>query len=358
MTEIRLQTLVYGTALVAMTGWLVYIGQATLMPIVAGLISATALFSATEALQHVPIIGATPAWIRRLLVLLGFVAVVALLALIMVTDVQRVIATLPAYQDNLISAISSASQFAGLESVPNWDHIRDVTIGRIDLQRFLVTLLSSSTSLGGEVFLIVLYAIFLLAERIQFSEKLMRAMSSEDSAHHVLAIFIKVNQRIGDYLAVKTLINAILGVISFAIMWLIGIHFAVFWAILIGLLNYIPYFGSLIGVAFPVVLSLAQFGSWQTALVSLITLTAAQVYVGNFLEPRMIGRSVNLSPFVVLIALSIWTALWGLPGAILAIPMTAAVVSILAEIPSTRPLAIMLSSDGDAVLADIDDDDS
>lgn len=355
MMEIRLQTLVLATALIVMMGWLVFIGQAILMPIVAGLISATVLFSATDALQRVPIVGAAPPWVRRLLVLLGFVAVVALLALIMVSNVQRVIAALPDYQDNLISAISSASRFAGLNTVPNWEHIREVTIGRIDLQRFIMTLLSSTTSLGGQIFLIVLYAAFLLAERIQFSEKLVRAMATEESAHQILTIFIKVNQRIGDYLAVKTLVNAILGLISFVIMWLIGIHFALFWAILIGLLNYIPYFGSLLGVLFPVVLSLAQSGSWQMAFWSLITLTAAQMYVGNFLEPRMIGRSVNLSPFVVLVALSIWTTLWGLPGAILAIPMTAGVVSILAEIPSTRPFAIMLSSDGGVVL-DTDND--
>lgn len=352
MTKIRLQTLVLATAFVVMVGWLIYLGQTVLMPIVAGLISATVLFSATDALQRVPFIGAAPPWLRRVLVLLVFVAAVAGLALIMVSDVQRVIAAIPTYQNNLIDAISSATRFAGLDTVPNWDHIREVTIGRIDLQHFIMSLLSSTTSLGGQIFMVVLYAIFLVAERTQFSEKLMHAMATEESADRVLTIFFKVNQRIGNYLAVKTLVNAILGLISYVIMWLIGIHFALFWAILIGLLNYIPYFGSLLGVLFPVLLSLAQSGSWQMAFWSLVTLTAAQMYVGNFLEPRMIGRSVNLSPFVVLVALSIWTTLWGLPGAILAIPMTAAVVSIMAEIPATRPFAIMLSSDGQAVLED------
>lgn len=349
MTELRLNTLVLTLAFVLMVGWLVYMGQAILMPIVGGVISATIVSSAANALGRVQGIGSTPLWMRRTLVLIGFIAVVAALALVMISNAQRIIAALPGYQENLVSAISSASRWIGLEAVPNWEQIRAVTIGRIDLERLIGALLSSTTSLGGQIFLIVLYAIFLIAERIQFSEKLNHAMAREESVDQVLAIFLKVSQRTGDYLAVKTLVNAILGVISFVIMWLIGIDFAVFWAVLIGLLNYIPYFGSLIAVLFPVLLSLAQFGSWQTAFLSLVTLTTAQVYVGNFLEPRIVGRSVNLSPFVVLVSLSVWSTLWGLPGAVLAIPMTAAMVIILAEIPATQPVAIMLSSDGDVV---------
>jgi hypothetical protein len=101
-----------------------------------------------------------------------------------------------------------------------------------------------------------------------------------------------------------------------------------FWAVVIGLFNYIPYVGSIIGVALPVVLSLAQFGSFGTTAVLAGLLMAAQTWVGNILEPRMIGRQLNLSPFVVLVALSVWSALWGLPGAILAIPMTSMLVII------------------------------
>ena len=80
---------------------------------------------------------------------------------------------------------------------------------------------------------------------------------------------------------------------------------------------------------------------------ALVLLMAVQTYVGNILEPRMIGKSVNLSSFVVLLALVFWTTIWGLPGAILSIPLTSVLVILLAENPSTRPLAIMFTSDGD-----------
>ena len=78
----------------------------------------------------------------------------------------------------------------------------------------------------------------------------------------------------------------------------------------------------------------------------MLALSGVQVLVGAYLEPRMMGRTFNLSPFVVVVALSVWGALWGLAGAILAVPMTASLVLVLAEIGQTRPVAVMLSANG------------
>jgi predicted PurR-regulated permease PerM len=93
----------------------------------------------------------------------------------------------------------------------------------------------------------------------------------------------------------------------------------------------------------PVILSLAQFASISTTLMLAVLLTAAQMWVGNFLEPRMIGRGLNMSPFVVITALSLWTGLWGLPGAILAIPLTSMIAIILGGFEGTRFIAVLLS---------------
>ena len=128
-------------------------------------------------------------------------------------------------------------------------------------------------------------------------------------------------------------------------MWLFGVDFALFWAILIGLLNYIPFIGSLLGVIFPVLLSIAQFGSAQTTILILTLLAAAQLLVGNGLEPRMIGKKVNMSPFVVLVSLSLWTSLWGVAGSILAIPLTSILAIVFSHFDGTRPFAVLLSAD-------------
>ena len=93
------------------------------------------------------------------------------------------------------------------------------------------------------------------------------------------------------------------------------------------------------------ILSLAQFGSLGTTAVLGTLLIAAQTYVGNVLEPRVIGRQLNISPFVVLVALSVWTALWGLPGAILAIPLTAMIAIVCEAFAPTRFVAVLLAND-------------
>ncbi len=346
MINLRLQTFVFATALAIMLGWLLYVGQDIILPIVAGIISAYIIWATAEALERIPGVKRAPSWLRQILVLLGFVLALAFMVFLLSIEAERVVAATPRYQRNLMVIVTQAAQLAGFQDEPTWASIRHMTLDRINLQTLLATLAASMTNLGGQVVLIALYAGFLLAERVQFVKKLLIAVTTEESARQTLDVLGQVNRRVGAYLAIKTLINVVLALASYAIMWMIGIDFAVLWAILIGLLNYIPYVGSLIGVMFPVVLAVAQFGAIGPVLVALTALTAVQMFVGNILEPRVLGRSVNLSPFIVLVALSFWTALWGLPGAILAIPMTSIVAIVLASAEPTRPLAIMFSSNG------------
>jgi predicted PurR-regulated permease PerM len=130
-------------------------------------------------------------------------------------------------------------------------------------------------------------------------------------------------------------------------MWLLGIEHAGFWAIMIGVLNYVPYVGSVIAVFFPVTISLVQFASFTQAAEALVLLTVPQMAIAYYVEPKFLGRTVNLSPFTVLLSLAVWSALWGMMGAVLAIPLTAMVAIILAEIPSTRFVAVLMSDNGD-----------
>ena len=130
-------------------------------------------------------------------------------------------------------------------------------------------------------------------------------------------------------------------------MWLMGVENAVFWAFLIAMFNYIPYVGSFAGVAVVVLYVAFAYGDLGLIALSLALLTAAQVYVGNILEPRIFARTLNLSPLTVLLALVVWSAIWGLAGAILAVPLTSIVTIVLAAFPSTRPIAVLASRDGD-----------
>jgi predicted PurR-regulated permease PerM len=339
-------TVLASVTLAIAIGWLLWVGQAILLPIIAALITLYVLTAAASGLGRLPVLDLTPPWFRKLIVLALFVAGAVGLSAMVTANVTQAVAQLPVYAENIEALVARAAARFGLAQEPAWEQLRVLVSERVDVGQLAGQLIGVLSSLGGQVLLVVLYAAFLFVERGTFERKLSLAFTDQGRRDRARAFLEAANERIGNYLVVKTVVNILLGAISLVVMLALGIDFALFWAVLIGLLNYIPYVGSLVGVAFPVLLALAQFGSFAVAGITLVGLTIAQQVVGSVIEPRMMGRAFNLSTFVVLLSLSFWAAIWGLPGAILAVPMTSILVIILAEIEATRPVAVMLSADG------------
>lgn len=336
--------LVLAVLLAVMSGWIMVVGKSILLPILVAVISTYVLVTASNWLGRQRLSAWAPEWLRRLLVLAAFVLAVFALVGEFVSTAEQVLDRLPVYKENLETMVIGLMQSFGVDQKPNWSVLVERFTDTITAPKLISFGLSSLGSMSGAVFMVVIYAMFLMSERASFEQKIATAMPGE-SAKWTQEIVHDINQAIGDYLAAKTLVNVILGALSLVVMLFFGVDFAIFWAILIGLLNYIPYVGSLMGVVFPVLLTLAQFGSLQTTLLVAGCLTALQIWVGNGLEPRLIGRRVNMSPTVVLISLSVWSALWGLPGAILAIPITSILAIVLGSFAVTRPLAVLLAED-------------
>ena len=336
----------YATALTLMLGWLLWIGKPILLPVFAAVISVYILSTAAASMQALPILGRLPAWARRGLILILFAIVVVLLFILVINNLVQVVVILPQYESNLEQLITDNASILGIENEPTWENLRRATLDQIDLRAWMTPALLSLRGFGVTLFLVVLYSSFFIAERGVMARKVMIAMGDEDVGERTIQLLSRINERIGQYLFVKTVVNIILGALSFIILLFFGIEFALFWAVLIAFLNYIPYIGSMIGVIFPVLLSLAQFGTLSMAGAVMVALTIAQIFVAFFLEPRMMGRAFNLSPFVVLLALAFWSSLWGLPGALLAVPLTVSLILVFAELKATRPIAVLLSASG------------
>lgn len=343
MKDAPFLNLVLSVILLIAVGWLLSIGQSILLPIFIAVIAVYVMVSASAALGQLPVLRRLPAVFLRILVLGAFTVALLFLVAIVASTLKEIATVAPTYEANLRTMIEGVAGRLGLEEKHLWAEIRSATLDRIDAQRVVLAALSGFTSAGTTIFLVVVYAGFLMAERGTFPLKVSAALIDEERSATAMRVVTDVNAQIGQYLLIKTLINLVLGAISFVILWMMDVDFALFWAIAIALLNYIPYVGSYIGVAFPVVLSIGQFASLQTTLILLILLVTAQVYVGNLLEPRWIGRQLNMSPFAVLVALSLWAALWGVPGAILAIPMTSILIIVTSSFPATRFIAVLLS---------------
>ncbi len=345
-SSINVVTVASAVLLTVLAGWLIVIGQSLLMPIVIGVIIVYILTNAAEALGRMPVVGVLPHGLRLLLV--GLIALGGAVYLISLTmyNAGSIVSSLPEYTKNLQGLFDRASEYFKLETVPSVSNMVADIQQAMDLNTVAGMVASGLSGVGAFLVTALLYAMFLLSEWTDFPSKMRRAFHDETHADTAMNTLRQISERIGGYLATKTLINVILGVASYIIMLVIGVEYAAFWAIWIGLLNYIPYIGSVLGVLFPVALTLAQFGTFGHSIAAFVLLMSAQLVVGNVLEPRMLGRSVNMSPFVVLAALAFWMEVWGVIGAILAIPMTSMLMIILAEIPGTRAIAALMSEDG------------
>jgi predicted PurR-regulated permease PerM len=277
-------------------------------------------------------------------VVIGLVFV--LLAYLIMANKERALALAPQYQQSLLAAIQQLAVRFGFETEPTWATLRQELMAQINLQRLAGSLLSSLGSVLVTFVVVFLYATFLLIERRGFAAKLANLSHDPRRVARIREVIGAINRRIGSYLALKTLLSLLLGAASYAVMALYGLDFAALWALLTAFLNFVPYVGSVLGVVLPVLMALVQFQELGPVLTLLLALTALQFVIGNFLDPYVMGNSLNLSPFAILISLAVWSELWGIPGAFLAVPITAILTIVFSEFPGLRPVAVLLSRNG------------
>jgi AI-2 transport protein TqsA len=344
-----------GALLAVALGWVMHVGKTVFVPIVFSVLIVYVITGLARLLERLPAVGPyLPLQLRYFFSICGIGLVVAAGVSLIISNVGRVVALAPVYQESLLSKIHQAMVYFGIERAPTWTTLRDDFLGQINIQTLVGSTVVSATAVLTTLLVVFLYVSFLLLEKRFLPDKLQRLSGDPRAVVRIQRVLNDINARIGAYLALKTFINIILGLVSWAILTLMGVDFAGFWAVVIGVLNYVPYIGSALGVLFPVAMSIVQFNDLATVLTLLLSLSAAQFVIGSFLDPYLLGNQLNLSPFVILASLAIWSALWGIPGAFLAVPITAVLVIILSGFDGTRPIAVLLSRNG-LVGEDLDD---
>jgi AI-2 transport protein TqsA len=192
--------------------------------------------------------------------------------------------------------------------------------------------------------LVFLFVLFLIAEKVTFPHRLELAFGNVQG-DRIMAIVESINQAISQYIAVKTLVSALAGILSYAVLAGFGVELAASWALLIFLLNYIPYVGSLIACALPIMISFLQFEDalWMPIVIAVL-LIGIQQGIGSWIEPRMAGQRLDVSPLLIVLSLTFWWTVWGIFGAILAVPLLVIVRIVLDNIPETKPIATLMSN--------------
>ncbi len=255
------------------------------------------------------------------------------------TQFARSINTYENQFDNAVNRIT------GLVGNDVTTFIRDNLVS-IDMSYVARLLLGSATSLLNQFFLISLYVAFLMAERLAFRKKIQLAAGNPQLGAELASVLDAISYSLQRYVGVKTFISLVTAMISYSVFRLLGLEYAETWAVLTFALNFIPSIGSIIAVLFPAMIALVQFESIGPFLIIVLGCGTVQFLIGNFLDPAMLGRSLNMSTFLVILALTFWTTVWGLIGAFLSVPMTVCILIIFSHIPALRPVAILMSLNG------------
>lgn len=194
---------------------------------------------------------------------------------------------------------------------------------------------------GGFVVLVLVFVVLLLIEVQPFEHRLRRHMTEETAANWLdLTHSIAVN--VHRFMLTRTFTSAITGVLTGLFTWAIGLDFPLVWGVIAFVLNYIPVLGSVVAVIPPTLVALLQPNCLWLAPTTLGGLTIIQMGVGNYLDPLLQGRYLSLPPLLVFFSLVFWGWVWGIPGALLGVPLTVAIVITCQHFENTRWLAQLL----------------
>ncbi len=213
-----------------------------------------------------------------------------------------------------------------------------------NIGRFLATLSRSIFVFISQLVLVVIFLFFILMGKPFFRYKILKSFSAED-ADQIAGITFSITGQIRRYLSLQFLISFTTGVLVWLALEIIGVDFAVTWGALAFFLNFIPTVGTIVASIPPILLALIQFyPSLWPGVVTLISLLTIQLGMGNALAPKLMGDQLNLSPVVVLLSLLFWGWLWGIVGALLSIPIAAAIKIVCENIETLHPISVMMGS--------------
>lgn len=336
-----------------------YVGREIFVPVALAILLSFALASPVSALQRLKV----PRGIAVVGVVLFAFAIIFALGSLIAAQLNRLAGDLPSYQVTIQSKIQSVRGITGGSStleraagmlqdlgkeldkpkgaVPEKSvspslgsplgsrpvapvpvEVLQPDPGALESLRSLIAPLISPLATTG---IIVIFVIFILIQREDLRNRLIRLAGSHD-LQRTTAALDDAGNRLSRLFLNQLLINTGFGILIGARLWLIGIPSAVLWGILAAVLRFVPYIGSIIAAAFPLALAVAVQPGWSMLVWTAALFFVVEPAVGQIVEPMVYGRSTGLSPIAVVVSATFWTALWGPIGLVLATPLTVCLV--------------------------------
>lgn len=289
-----------------------------------------------------------PSWLATIIAVLVIIVVVLFFVWFVFFSVDMLIQKVPSYSarlaeiDGLLKSVSK--RWVQIpEDVSFFSFLKIDWVGNI-IMPTLRSVSSSAIGIMSSGLIIILMTVFLLGERHVIIPKMMSFIHESDE-DKVPIIWDRIVRQVSRYMSIKILISVVTGAVFYLIAIISGLDFALLWGVMAVVLNFIPTIGSILITALMILMSIIQFApSFGPIVFVAVGTILTQNIIGNFLDPRLSGNSLNLSPFIILAALGLFGFIWGVVGMFLAVPLLSVVQIICANIDSARPIAILISS--------------
>jgi AI-2 transport protein TqsA len=285
-----------------------------------------------------------PARLQGLAVLLAMllivgagVAAIAVISLALLPVTERA----PDYVDRLQEQLEAWRGWAGAHGIAmpaGFDLAGTVMSGGA---QSVVWGLTSAGEVLVFLVLVFFFALLMLVEASAWRRKTQAALRRRHTAA-VLETVAEVADKVRRFVMVRSFVSLIAAFAQGGWLWLMGVDFAPFWAVLIFFFNYLPNVGSIVVGTLATLLAFVQFGPGWAAVVAVGMIGIDQL-LGNFFDPKLQGRHLDVSSLVVLLAVIFWGWMWGVGGALLAVPLTVTIILVCAQVPALEPIAVLLS---------------
>lgn len=287
-------------------------------------------------------------WVLGIIIVFSIVIIaVLILATLLIKSLGEIIDIFPKYEERFTIIYTSLAEIFGLPFDAD-NTLFENLWSQVGIQQALQ---ASALSLSGNLLsflknliLVALFAIFFLLD-LRFLRAKLDIMMGDANKGRATRMFANIIEQITRYISVKFYISLATGFLVFIGTLAIGLDFPIIWAFIAFILNFIPNFGSIISGFITSLFALLQF--WPNPgpiIFTVILMIAVNFVLGNFIEPRIQGRQLGLSPFVIIVALSFWGWLWGFTGLVLGVPMMVILKIVCENFSILHPVSVLMGN--------------
>src|SRR5215475_10617419 len=199
--------------------------------------------------------------------------------------------------------------------------------------------------LQGMISFVIITAVFTVLGllEVDVTQRNLARLKNDEIRQTLLQAGKSIAAKFQRYMLVRSAMSVMTGAVIWGVALLAGLELATAWGVIAFVFNYIPFIGPLIATVFPTLFALVKTGSWELCFAVFACLNFIQFFTGSYLEPRIAGAALSISPFVVLFAVFFWSFLWGIAGAFIGAPIVIAILAICEKHESTQWIALLLS---------------